>query len=74
METYVRLFLRRFFKNTGLSLHNVFKFTSIMAFVDIVYDTLWSVRDRIFSVQIGMVLLIASEMFSRVIDSSLVSI
>ena len=45
-----------------------------MAFVDIVYDTLWSVRDRIFSVQIGMVSLIASEMFSRVIDSSFVSI
>ena len=45
-----------------------------MAFVDIVYDTLWSVRDRIFSVQIGMVPLIESEMFSRVIDSSFVSI
>ena len=37
-------------------------------------DTLWSVRNRIFSVQIAMVPLIASETFSRVIDSSFVSV
>ena len=40
-----------------------------------IYETLWSVRNRIFSVQIGMVLLIASERFpeSSVIHSFLVS-
>ena len=45
-----------------------------MAFVDIAYDTLWSVRNRIFTVQIGMVPLIASETFSWVINSSFVSV
>ena len=31
--------------------------------LDIIYDTLWSVRNRIFSVQIELLLLIASETF-----------
>ena len=36
-------------------------------------QTLWSIRNRIFSVQIGIILLIVSETFSRVIGSSLLS-
>ena len=42
--------------------------------LDIIYDTLWSVRNRIFSVQIESLLLIASETFfdSSVVPSFLV--
>ena len=42
------------------------------SFVNSIYDTLRFVRNRIFSVQIVMVLLIASETFSRVVGSSFV--
>ena len=39
----------------------------------IIYDTLWSVRNRIFSVQIELLLLIASEtFFDSIISSSFV--
>ena len=37
----------------------------------VIYDTLWSVRNRIFSVQIELLLLMASETFS---DSSVVAL
>ena len=40
---------------------------SSMLKLTIIYDTLWSVRNRVFSVQIGMALLLASETFPRVI-------
>ena len=42
------------------------------SFVNSIYDTLRFVRNRIFSVQIVMVLLIESETFSRVVGSSFV--
>ena len=39
----------------------------------IIYDTLWSVKNRIFSGQIELLLLIASQTFFRLIGSSFVS-
>ena len=41
--------------------------------VPIIYDTLWSVKNRIFSGQIELLLLIASQTFFRLIGSSFVS-
>ena len=40
----------------------------------IIYDTLWSVKNRIFSGQIELFLLIASQTFFRLIGSSFVSV
>ena len=42
-------------------------------YIPIIYDTLWWVKNRIFSGQIELLLLIASQTFFRLIGSSFVS-
>ena len=48
-------------------------FLSPLHLKPITYDTLWSIKNRIFLGQIELVLLIASQMFFRLISSSFVS-